>query len=239
MNHHEVEPIPGLPQALPPGEQILWQGRPSWQGLARNTFQVGWVALYFAGLALVRVALVQGDQGLGRALWAGAGLLVLGVCCVALLTLLSWAHSRATVYTITSKRVVLRIGVALSISFNLPFKRLAAADLRLHHNERGEGDICLELLGKDRIGWLHLWPHTRPWRFARAQPTLRSVPDATQVARVLGEAVRAQGSATASSIDPETNADQKPAGGADAEPVADSREPRPRLATLATTEAGA
>jgi len=38
------------------------------------------------------------------------------------------------------------------------------------------------------LGYMLLWPHARPWRFARPQPMLRSVPDAQAVAAMLAEA---------------------------------------------------
>ena len=34
-----------------------------------------------------------------------------------------------------------------------------------------------------------LWPHARPWRFEVSQPMLRCVPDAHEVATVLGQAL--------------------------------------------------
>ena len=45
----------------------------------------------------------------------------------------------------------------------------------------GVGDLSLALAGKERIGWLHLWPHARPWHLADPQPTLRCIPDAAAV----------------------------------------------------------
>jgi len=35
LGEYEYEPVPGLPQRLPQGERILWQGAPDWQTLAR------------------------------------------------------------------------------------------------------------------------------------------------------------------------------------------------------------
>ena len=51
MTEYEVEPIPGLPGLLPPGEQILWQGSPDGRALARSAFHVRIVAGYFAILS--------------------------------------------------------------------------------------------------------------------------------------------------------------------------------------------
>ena len=52
----------------------------------------------------------------------------------------------------------------------------------------GTGDLPLTLLGPDRIAFLHLWPHARPWRLGKPEPMLRCVPQAALVARVLTEA---------------------------------------------------
>jgi hypothetical protein len=186
----DYEPIPGLPHALPPGESILWQGRPRWQGLARHTFQVRWLAAYFAVFIVARGVLsLQDGQGLGRALFASAVVLPLAALCLGLLSLLAWLNARATVYTITTRRVVMRFGVAFPMTFNLPFKRLAAANLKTQKN--GDGDIAMQLSGPDRIAWLHLWPHARPYYLAKAQPMLRAIPDAAKVSALLGEAVQA------------------------------------------------
>ena len=47
MIEYEYEPIPGLPGELPEGEQVLWQGTPSWESLAKRVFQVYTLSLYF------------------------------------------------------------------------------------------------------------------------------------------------------------------------------------------------
>ena len=51
MTEYENEPIRGLPGLLPAGEEILWQGAPAWQSLARSAFRTRLVAGYFLLLA--------------------------------------------------------------------------------------------------------------------------------------------------------------------------------------------
>lgn len=184
----DIEPIPGLPHALPPGEHILWQGSPQWRGLLRHTFHVRWLVAYFSLLTVARgVSALQHGSGAVGAVLASAVVLPLAGLCIAVLALIAWLNARAAVYTITSRRVVMRFGVAFPMTFNLPFKCLAAASVNLLG---GGGDIALQLLPPDRIAWLHLWPHARPWHLARAQPMLRAIPDAARVAELLAEAVR-------------------------------------------------
>jgi len=82
--------------------------------------------------------------------------------------------------------VVLRVGVVLSVTFNLPLRTIASADLRPLKD--GHGDIALRLAGPDRIGYVHLWPHVRPWRIGAPEPMLRCLPEAEKVARLLTQA---------------------------------------------------
>jgi hypothetical protein len=81
----------------------------------------------------------------------------------------------------------MRIGVALSMTINVPFKRIVSADMKPLPG--GCGDIALGIGGKDRFAYLALWPHARPWRLANPQPMMRAVPEADVVARTLAEAI--------------------------------------------------
>ena len=54
-DHPEIEPVHGLPKRLPPGEEVLWQGRPSWRSLARQVFRLRWLTFYFALLVVARI----------------------------------------------------------------------------------------------------------------------------------------------------------------------------------------
>ena len=105
---------------------------------------------------------------------------------MAIAAALAWLSSRTTAYTITDKRVTMRVGIVLNLTFNLPFARIAGAGFRKIGADAG--DIPLTLAGTDQIAFLHLWPHARPWRIAKAEPMLRCVPHAEEVARVLGQA---------------------------------------------------
>lgn len=180
------EPIPGLPERPPAGEDVLWQGHPSAFALARDAFKIYWIAAYFAALTLWRAQSAFAEGGLGKAIAVALPHLALGavVCCV--VWLLAYAQARACIYTITTSRVVMRIGAALSVTFNYPFAQIAAAKLDLHKS--GTGTIALETLGTTKISYLVAWPHVRPWHFTKTQPALRSISDAARVARVLSDA---------------------------------------------------
>lgn len=172
-------PPRGLPEHLPAGERILWQGAPDAAALARSAFHTRAVAIYFAGLTAIGlgIALSRGTTPTGAAMTA-----LCGAAAVALLRLIAWAAARGAVYTLTDRRLVLRIGIALPKSVNLPLSRIAAIDLS------SGGDIALKLTETLPLGWLALWPHARPWRLARPEPTLRALPDAAAVAQRIGRA---------------------------------------------------
>lgn len=190
MSDFDHEPVRGLPQALPEGEHILWQGSPDWRTLARRGFHVRKFALYFGLLLLWRAVTRLADGGSGLdALVAVAWLVPLPLIAIGILACLAWLVSRNAVYTITNRRIVLRIGIVLTMALNLPFRVIDSAGLRLHRD--GTADIPLQLLPGQQIAYLHLWPHARPWRFARSEPMLRCVPDGQAVAQILAGALAA------------------------------------------------
>ncbi len=190
MREYDFEPVRGLPEQLPPGEELLWQGAPRWTALARRAFHVRKVAIYFALLAVLRIA-VDWSDGLSMAsLFQGISwILVLAVASIGALALLAWAMGRTTIYTITNQRVVMRIGVALPMMMNLPFKQVLTADLKIY--EDGTGDIPLLLAQSVKPSYTIFWPHTRPWHFSPPQPMLRAIPDAAAVAATLAGALKA------------------------------------------------
>jgi hypothetical protein len=182
------EPIRGLPAVPPEDEAILWQGSPAWKSLALGAFFVRPVAFYFLILMVWSLgADLTAGAPLPAALLHAASLLLPAAIAIGLLAAVAYASARSTVYTITSKRVVLRIGMALTVTINVPFKQIKAASLRPRSG--GTGDICLELSREARIGYTTLWPHVRAWRINFPQPALRSLPDAVAVARLLTDAV--------------------------------------------------
>jgi hypothetical protein len=96
-----------------------------------------------------------------------------------------WSATEA-LYTLTNRRIVMRIGIVLTVTFNLPYKTLGSAGLRLYKD--GTGDIPIQISSEDKIAYFHLWPHARPWHLATPEPMLRCVPEAKKVAAILTEA---------------------------------------------------
>jgi hypothetical protein len=186
-HEHELEPQYGLPEPLPADEHILWQGSPEWRSLAVRVFHVRKLVIYFALILAVRASLLlsQGDS-VGDTLIDILKLSLLPMFALVSIVSVAWLSSRTTVYTITDNRIVMRVGIVLTLTFNLPLRTLRNADL--HTWAEGTGDIAVQLPEHNHIAYLHLWPHARPWYLKHPEPMLRCVPDAASVAEVLAKA---------------------------------------------------
>jgi hypothetical protein len=192
MSHDdfEIEPVKGLPERPPAGEEILWRGKPSTMALARESLNLNWVIGYFAILMGWRFLSVVDMLPLGQALGATVPFLLMGIVVCAMLVGVAWIQARNTVYTITSARVAMRIGAALTLTLNLPYREIGNASLKLRKD--GTGTIALETLGETKLSYLVCWPHARPWHFNPAQPALRCIPEAQKVADILASAAEAR-----------------------------------------------
>ena len=177
-HEHEFEAAPGLPEPLPADERLIWQGAPQWGQVAVHVFHVRTLAIYFAAMMLLQATYLLGEpeRNLFKPLLLSV---VLSVMALSILSLMAWLTARTALYTLTNKRVVMRIGVVLTLTFNLPLRMLAAASLKT--NPDGTGDIALKLAGNDHIAWLNLWPHARPWALRHPEPSLRCIADVASV----------------------------------------------------------
>jgi hypothetical protein len=184
----QVEPIRGLPEMPPEGEHILWQGAPSWKALARDALNLHWVAGYFVALAAWRGIVLADRGGWALGLKATIPYLLMGLVACLLLMGLAYIFAKTTVYTITNRRVAMRIGAALTVTLNVPFTLLGSADLT--RRKDGTGSIMLDLMDDTRLSYLICWPHVRPWKMSKTQPALRSLPNVDAVAKILSEAAR-------------------------------------------------
>lgn len=188
MSHDDFafEPVRGLPEALPEDEHILWQGSPTTMKLAREGFKMNWIIGYFAVLAIWRVGVSSTMMPLNEAaLHAVPFALICAAVCLILIGL-AWVQAKATVYTLTNKRVAMRIGAALTLTLNLPYVRIGSASLDVKRS--GHGTIAFELLDDTKFSYLMTWPNVRPWHFAKTQPALRCIADAEKVAAIFAEA---------------------------------------------------
>jgi hypothetical protein len=173
---------------LPADERLLWQGAPKWQQVAIDVFHVRTLAWYFAGMMLLQATYLLGEpeRNLFKPLLLS---FVLSSMALAILSLMAWLTASTAMYTLTNKRVVMRIGVVLTLTFNLPLRMLAGASLKT--NADGSGDIALKLAGNDHIAWLNLWPHARPWVLRHPEPSLRCIANVSEVGERIVQAWQA------------------------------------------------
>ena len=178
-----------LPAALPAGERVLWQGAPEWRSLARHALHLRALAAYFAVLvgwvglhaAFRGAGAMEVFEDTGRAALVSSVPLAVGA-------IYAWLAARAGAYTITNKRVVMRFGLGVPLSLNLPYSQIEAAALSMKAD--GTGDIALSLVpGHKGLSWFILWPHARPWRMKKPEPMLRGLRDAAVAAQILAGAL--------------------------------------------------
>ena len=112
---------------------------------------------------------------------AFVGLLLCGV---------GYIQAKATLYTITNRRVVMRIGAALTLTLNLPFTKIDNAAVAKKRG--GFGNIAFETSGDTKFSFFVLWPHARSWYFGKPQPTLKCIPDIEKVSSILGQAAKSR-----------------------------------------------
>ena len=174
MTEYEDEPVEGLPDFLPEGETMVWQGRPTVAAMARRVFFIPHLALYFglliAGHTVYRLMEgVSAPQVMGTFVWQ-AGL------AATVLVLLAWlarSYAASVMYTLTSERLVIRSGVALPMMVNIPIEQITAADMRVYRD--GTGDIVLTPVADRKLHWVLLWPNVSAWYSRPIRPLLRGL----------------------------------------------------------------
>jgi hypothetical protein len=211
VSEFETEYAPGLPAPLPKGERLLWQCKPRWRSLAVHAFHIRAIAVYFAVLTVWRGMIVASDGGdtVGVVIamsWIG----LLALTAIAVLGLLAWLSARSTIYTITDRRILMRFGIALPITLNIPLRVVDAVSLSRHRDLTG--DIAVTVGGSDRVAYFLLWPHARPWRVDRPEPMLRSLVKSEEVAKALSRALEVQAGQAARPLPDFESATPAPAG---------------------------
>jgi hypothetical protein len=202
VNALELQAALDLPEPLPRDETVLWLGQPEWRSVALEVCHARLIGVYFAALLAWRAATAFADGGgAAAALSAVVGALPFIGIVAGIVVGFAVLVARTSVYAITTRRTLLRIGIALSVTINLPHRMVDSAAVRLFAD--GSGDIPLTLKAPNRVAYAVLWPHARPWHVRQPEPMLRGVPAAAEVARLLAKAVAAL-DPTVSTRDPVT-----------------------------------
>ena len=170
------EAFPGLPQALPEGERVLWQGKPNTLTLAIHAFHIRFIALWFGGMTVFKLFSMAraGAPGTDMAVHFAQMLALFGVA-MGIVMLLAWLMARAAMFTVTTNRVVIRSGAALRKYVNLPFAVIGSASVKRHGAKAGS--IALQIAVPARASYFRLWPFVRPMKISRPEPLLRALPD--------------------------------------------------------------
>lgn len=175
--------------ALAPGESAIWRGKPSFRRIARDALHLRAAAAYFA-LLFALDAYQAWAKGLStaQAVHDSAPLAMITGLALSILTVIAWLIGRSTRYTITDRRVILQYGIAMPATLAIPLSLIAGTAVAA--NADGSADIVLTLMAGNRMPYLKLWPHARPWYLSAPQPMLRGVPGGGAVAALLTRALQ-------------------------------------------------
>lgn len=179
--------IRGVNEALPAGERVLWEGSPDPKALARHLFYVRPISVYLSAMVLWWVA-VNASQAGTTSFWVTlATQILLSSGVVVSAWLFARAIARGTTYAITDRRLVLNFGVIFPMTINLPLRYVQGASARQFSDKSGQ--IAVQLTTKEKLAWIVLFPHVRPWKFNNPEPLLRGLTDPAKVGEILREAV--------------------------------------------------
>lgn len=171
---------------------MLWQGAPDWRVLALHGYRVrafaGYGVAVILARALLNMAEGQSVLAVGQSLLWPVVLLSAGLC---LLGFIAYLAARTTVYTLTDRRVVIRQGIAMPVTMNLPLSLVDGVSVI--SRGQGTGDVALQLAQTERVSYLLLWPHVRPWQWRQPQPMLRAIADHAPVAQAVVQVLQGAG----------------------------------------------
>lgn len=181
-------PLDGPVTDLGQGERTVWRGKPSWRSLALHLTPIRTVAAYFVILMVWRVVagVYDGIPAADLAV-STAWLLVPAVLSIGILLAFAALTARTSSYTITTKRILFRCGIAFPMRVTVPLSIIESAGLTTYRD--GTGDLSVKVEPGHRISYLLFWPHARPWRIGAVEPTLRGLADAESAAGALASAL--------------------------------------------------
>ena len=186
---------------LAPGELVVWQGRPTLKGVARDIFHLRAAVIYMAALLAL-----DGYQAWAKHIPTLKALnnsvpLFLGLAlATTIFAALAYLTARTTHYTITNRRVILKYGMALPATLSLPYRQIVGASVEVDADHTGK--IALLLHADNHMPYLKLYPFARAWKLARPEPMLRAVPRVALVAGLLTRALQAAERSTVPSSGP-------------------------------------
>ena len=175
--------------AIPEGESILWQGKPSFWGFSWYFFGLKLLAFYLIILSVVFAARLTVTDFFTAFVVDFLPFLLSGILTSCILMALAKIQSQSSVYIITENRVIIKSGAALSFLISMPFKKIKAVNLQKRKGSLGT--ISFELNSGKRVPYISCWPSVRPWRFKKTEPAFSCIENVDEVATILRKSVMA------------------------------------------------
>ena len=179
--------IKGVPHPLPVGERLLWEGAPNTFAVAAHVFRWRLLALYFTAMLVWWVASTTAVFASKEFAFGLFIAFVLSLVTLLIAWVLATVVASTSWYAITSRRIVMRVGMVFPMSINVPFTIIESAGIGEYKD--GSGQLLIKLVAGQRIAYIALWPHCRVFRFSDPEPVLRGLSNPKQVAGILSAAV--------------------------------------------------
>lgn len=175
---------------IPKDEVIIWHGRPDLRRFCLTAIGIKYILVYLIIITCSIIYTRYGDFNLITFLQVLVPYLL--SCCLAIILLVIVGISQVlpTVYVITSKRVIIKSGLALIFMLNVPFDKIASIDK--NHYSDGSGNISFKLISNKRVPFFASWPSVRPWYFSNPEPAFRCIADVDVIALKLSEAAQSR-----------------------------------------------
>ena len=175
---------------IPKDEKIIWYGKPDIRRFCLTALGLKYIFIYLIIIFCSIIYSRSGDLNFIKIIEVLFPYIISSFLAVLLLIAVGVSQVLPTVYVITSKRVIIRSGLALIFMLNVPFDKIVSIDKNIYRD--GCGNISFKLLSKSRIPFFASWPSVRPWFFSNPQPTFRCIADVEIIALKLSEAARSR-----------------------------------------------
>ena len=175
---------------IPKDEKIIWYGRPDLRRFCLSALGLKYIIFYLIIIFFSIIYARSGDFNFIKITQVLFPYLISSFLAVLLLIIIGISQVLPTIYVITSKRVIIRSGLALIFMLNVPFDKIASIDKKQYSD--GSGNISFKLMGNKRVPFFAGWPSVRPWHFNNPEPTLRCISDVDIVALKLSEAAESR-----------------------------------------------
>ncbi len=186
----DKSPPKDILSVIPKDEEILWNGRPDLRRFCLSALGLRYIAVYLIVITGVIFFNNFGNFSLAVFLEKMFPYILSCFIAVILLVVIGASQVMPTVYVITSKRIIIKSGLALIFMLNVPFDKISNIDKQVLKD--GCGNISFKLISNKRVPFFASWPSVRPWHFNNPEPTFRCIADVDVVAFKLAKAAQSR-----------------------------------------------